>query len=47
MSSNELRNTIWDDLPCDHVEVPGDHGQNFEAVIVSPQFTCKTRFLQH
>jgi acid stress-induced BolA-like protein IbaG/YrbA len=29
------------------VEVLGDDGQHFEAVIVSPQFTGKNRVQQH
>jgi len=34
-------------LPCDHLEVLGDDGQHFEAVIVSPQFTGKNMVQQH
>ncbi len=34
-------------LPCDHVEVLGDDGQHFEAVVVSPQFTGKNKVQQH
>ncbi len=41
MTANELRSTIRNGLPCGHVEVLGDDGQHFEAVIVSPQFTGK------
>ena len=47
MTANELRNTIMNGLPCDHVEVLGDDGQHFEAVIVSPQFTGKNKVQQH
>ncbi len=47
MTANELRSTIMNGLPCDHVEVLGDDGQHFEAVIVSPQFTGKNRVQQH
>ena len=47
MTANELRSTIRNGLPCDHVEVLGDDGQHFEAVIVSPQFTGKNRVQQH
>jgi acid stress-induced BolA-like protein IbaG/YrbA len=47
MTANELRSTIRDGLPCDHVEVLGEDGRHFEAVIVSPQFTGKNRVLQH
>ena len=47
MTANELRTTILNGLPCDHVEVLGDDGQHFEAVIVSPQFTGKNKVQQH
>ena len=47
MTANELRNTIMNGLPCDHVEVLGDDGQHFEAVIVSPQFNGKNKVQQH
>jgi len=47
MTADKLRNTIINGLPCDHVEVVGDDGQHFEAVVVSPQFTGKNRVQQH
>ena len=47
LTANELRNTILNGLPCDHVDVLGADGQHFEAVIVSPQFTGKNRIQQH
>ena len=47
MTANELRSTIMNGLPCDHVEVLGDDGQHFEALIVSPQFTGKNMVQQH
>jgi len=47
MTANELRNTIMNGLRCDHVEVLGNDGQHFEAVIVSPQFTGKSMVQQH
>ena len=34
-------------LNCDHVEVRGDDGQHFEAVIVSPEFIGKNKIQQH
>ena len=34
-------------LPCDYVEVQGDDCQHFEAVVVCPQFTGKSRVQQH
>ena len=47
MTADDLRNTIMDGLPCDHVEVRGDDGQHFEAVVVSPQFTGRNKVQQH
>ena len=47
MTADVLRSTIMNGLPCDHLEVLGDDGQHFEAVIVSPQFTEKNRVQQH
>ena len=46
-TANELRNTIMNDLRCDHVEVLGDDGQHLEAVVASPQYTGKNRVQQH
>ena len=47
LTAYELKNTIMNGLTCDHVEVLGEDGQHFEAVIVSPQFTGKNRVQQH
>ena len=47
MTANEVRSTIMNGLPCDHVEVLGDDGQHFEAVIESPQFSGKNKVQQH
>lgn len=47
MTADELRNHIVNGLPCDHVQVLGDDGQHFEAVIVSPQFAGQSRVQQH
>lgn len=47
LTANELRSYITNGLACDHVEVLGDDGQHFEAVIVSPQFTGKNKVQQH
>lgn len=47
MTANELKSTIRNGMPCDHVEVLGDDGQHFEAVIVSPQFIGKNKVQQH
>lgn len=47
LTANRLRDYILAGLPCDHVEVRGDDGQHFEAIIVSPQFTGKNKIQQH
>jgi len=47
LTAHELRDYIMNGLPCDHVEVLGDDGQHFEAVVVSPQFTGKNKVQQH
>ena len=47
MNADEVKNTIMNGLPCDHVEVLGDDGQHVKAVIVSPQFTGKNKVQQH
>jgi acid stress-induced BolA-like protein IbaG/YrbA len=46
LTANELKDYIMNGLPCDHVEVLGDDGQHFEAVVVSPQFTGKNKVQQ-
>ncbi len=47
LTANELRDYIMNGLPCDHVEVLGDDGQHFEALVVSPKFTGKNKVQQH
>jgi len=47
LTANELRGYIMNGLLCDHLEVLGDDGQHFEAVVVSPQFIGKNKVQQH
>ena len=47
LTASDLRSYIMDGLPSDYVEVRGDDGQHFEAVIVSPQFAGKNMVQQH
>ena len=47
LTANRLRDYVLEGLNCDHVEVQGDDGQHFEAVIVSPEFIGKNRIQQH
>ena len=46
-SANEVRTYIFQGLACDYVQVLGDDGQHFEAVIVSPVFIGKNMVQQH
>lgn len=47
MDPNTIRQCIEQGLQCDHVEVAGDDGHHFEALIVSAQFRGLTRVRQH
>ena len=47
LSASEVREYILQGLPCEHVEVRGDDGQHFEALIVSAQFVGKSMVQQH
>jgi acid stress-induced BolA-like protein IbaG/YrbA len=47
LSANELKGYINHGLACEHVEVIGDDGQHFEAVIVSTAFVGKNMVQQH
>ena len=47
LTASDLRSYIIDGLSSDYVEVQGDDGQHFEAVVVSPKFTGKNRVQQH
>lgn len=47
LSANDLKTYIMQGLACEHVEVLGNDGQHFEAVIVSPQFVGKNMVQQH
>lgn len=47
LSANDVKTYIMQGLACEHVQVAGDDGQHFEAVIVSPQFIGKNMVQQH
>ena len=47
LTADEVRNFILQGLTCDHIEVQGNDGQHFDAVIVSPQFVGKNMVQQH
>ena len=47
LSAEQLKNYITQGLPCDHIQVLGDDGTHFEAVIVSQAFVGKSMVQQH
>ncbi|CAG0999773.1 Acid stress protein IbaG [Methylophilaceae bacterium] len=47
LSAAEVEDYIKHGLACDHVQVQGNDGQHFEALIVSPQFVGKNMVQQH
>jgi acid stress-induced BolA-like protein IbaG/YrbA len=46
-TSEELQQRIEAALPGASVQVSGDDGHHFEAVVVAPQFEGKSRIAQH
>ncbi len=47
LSAEQLKIYIMNGLPCEHVEVRGDDGTHFEAVVVSAEFVGKNMVQQH
>lgn len=47
LSAKQLESYITAHLSCDFIEVRGDDGTHFDAVIVSPAFVGKNRVQQH
>ena len=47
LTAAEVKEYIMQGLACDYVQVQGNDGQHFEAVIVSPQFAGKNMVQQH
>jgi len=47
LTATEVEGYIRQGLQCDFVQVQGNDGQHFEAVIVSPEFTGKNMVQQH
>jgi acid stress-induced BolA-like protein IbaG/YrbA len=47
LSANQLESYITTGLDCDFIEVRGDDGTHFDAVIVSPAFEGKRMVAQH
>jgi len=47
LSAKQLEEYITQGLVCEHIQVMGDDGTHFEAIIVSPTFEGKTMVQQH
>ncbi|MCB5185627.1 BolA/IbaG family iron-sulfur metabolism protein [Methylobacillus gramineus] len=47
VSAQDLKNYITQGLACEHVQVLGDDGQHFEAIVVSQLFVGKNMVQQH
>ena len=47
LTANNVKDYIETSLPCEYVEVEGDDGHHFHAVIVSAQFQGKNMVQQH
>ena len=41
ITSQQLQSWIQDGLACEHIQVRGDDGQHFEALVVSAEFRGK------
>lgn len=47
LNAQQVREYIMQGLPCEHVQVLGEDGQHFEAVVVSAAFEGKRVVQQH
>lgn len=47
LTAEAIRQYILQGLTCDVIQVRGDDGQHFEALIVSPEFAGKNMVQQH
>ncbi|MES2547950.1 MAG: BolA family protein [Pseudomonadota bacterium] len=47
LSAAQLESYITQNLDCDFIQVLGDDGTHFEAVVVSPAFEGKRMLQQH
>jgi acid stress-induced BolA-like protein IbaG/YrbA len=47
LTATEVESYIRQGLQCDYVQVQGNDGQHFEAVVVSPEFVGKNMVQQH
>ena len=47
LTAENVKTYIESALPCEHVQVEGDDGRHFHALIVSAEFTGKNIVQQH
>ncbi|HCA26738.1 MAG TPA: BolA family transcriptional regulator [Betaproteobacteria bacterium] len=47
VTAEQITRYIKNDLPCEYVQVEGDDGEHFAAVIVSAEFRGKNMLQQH
>ncbi|SCK17077.1 BolA family protein [Vogesella sp. LIG4] len=47
VSANYIQDVISAGLSCDFIQVNGDDGTHFDAVIVSPEFSGRNRVQRH
>jgi len=47
LTAENVKTYIESVLPCEHVQVEGDDGRHFQALIVSAQFQGKNTVQQH
>ena len=47
LSANDVKNYIEQGLDCTYVQIRGDDGQHFEAIVVSTLFLGKSMVQQH
>ena len=47
VSADYIQNVITSTLACEYIQVLGDDGTHFEAVIVSPAFSGRNRVQRH
>lgn len=47
MKANDIKQLIEQGLPAASVEVLGDDGQHFDAIVISPAFAGKSLIEQH
>lgn len=47
ITSESIKNHIETSMPCDLVQVEGDDGRHFQAIVVSGEFRGKNMVQQH